>query len=191
MKRCIHLAIMACVCLAGLTAYAQKNEFAADASWQFPQASNLNFSSAVGFQLNYAHRLIGAPGAGLYVEVPFLAGFDGSRSIPSLLAYQNYNSLYFTPGLKLKLLPSFFISPYLAAGVGLAHYKTSDGSASETDFASDYAGGMDVKVFPHLSLRGEVRDFLTTTPGLTFNNLTSLPGHTNNVVASTGVVLRF
>jgi opacity protein-like surface antigen len=194
MTRLSVVAVLSCVCLVALAAQAQKNELAGEISGAFPSANNLNFNAAVGYQVNYAHRLFKVPGAGLYVEVPFLAGFSNQRTLNSLLNGQNYNSLYFTPGLELKLLPEFFISPYLAGGIGVAHFHSSTTSASENDFAGDIGGGLDVKVLPHVSLRGEVRDFITSTPGLNLGLLgqfTSLSGTTNNVVASGGVVIRF
>lgn len=177
--------------LIGVNAFAQKNEFAVEASGLFPSANNLSFEPSLGYQLNYAHRFFGVPGASLYVEVPFLAGFNNNRTLTSLFTGQNYNSLYVTPGVKLKLLPAFPLSPYLAAGIGVAHFSASHSSASESDFAFDIGGGLDLKIFPHVSLRGEVRDFITDTPGLGFNVLQNFVGKSNNVVASGGVVLRF
>jgi hypothetical protein len=194
MRRIALSALLASVCLIGLAAQAQKNEFAAEVAGAFPSANNLSFQPALGYQLNYAHRLIGVPGIGLYVEVPFVAGFSNTRTLASLENGQSYNSLYFTPGIKVKFIPAFFISPYLAAGIGFAHFHSSTTNASENDFAGDIGGGLDVKVFPHVSLRGEVRDFITTTPGLNLGvlgQLTSLSGNTNNIVTSGGIVIRF
>jgi opacity protein-like surface antigen len=174
-----------------VSASAQKNEFAVEASGLFPSADNLSFNPSLGYQLNYAHRFFGVPGASLYVEVPFLAGFTNNRTLTSLFTGQNYNSLYVTPGVKLKFLPAFPLSPYLAAGIGVAHFSASHGGGSENDFAFDIGGGLDLKIFPHVSLRGEVRDFITDTPGLGFNVVQSFFGKSNNVVASGGLVLRF
>jgi opacity protein-like surface antigen len=125
------------------------------------------------------------------VDVPFVAGFNNSRTLASLFNGQDYSSLYVTPGVKLKLVPGFFLSPYVAAGIGVAHFSASNNGGSENDFAVDLGGGLDVKVFPHVSLRGEVRDFITDTPGLGLGVLQNLTGKTNNVVASGGIVLRF
>jgi opacity protein-like surface antigen len=191
MKKLLSTTLLSLICLIGVNASAQKNEFAAEASGQFPSADNLSFDPAVGYQLNYAHRLLGAPGVGIYVEVPFVAGFNNQRTLTSLFTGQDYNSLYFTPGIKVKLLPSFFLSPYFAGGIGLAHFSASNAGGSENDFAIDVGGGLDMKVFPHLSLRGEVRDFITDTPGLNLDLLQNFTGKTNNVVVSGGVVLRF
>ena len=191
MKKLLSATLLGATLLIAASAFAQKNEFAVEASGQFPSANNLSFDPAVGYQLNFAHRLIGVPGAGLYVEVPFLAGFNNLRTINSLFTGQNYNSLYVTPGIKLKLLPAFPLSPFLAAGIGVAHFSASHSGASENDFAFDVGGGLDLKVFPHISLRGEVRDFITDTPGLNLDLVQNFTGKTNNVVASGGVVIRF
>lgn len=174
-----------------VTANAQKNEFAAEASGQFPSANNLSFEPAAGFQLNYAHRLAGASGVGLYLEVPFLAGFNNLRTVTSLFTGQDYSSLYVTPGVKVKFVPEFFLSPYVAGGIGVAHFDASNSGGSETDFAVDIGGGVDMKILPHVSLRGEVRDFITDTPGFNLNLIQNFTGKTNNVVASGGVVIRF
>jgi hypothetical protein len=190
MTKWLCLVVLASVSLTSLAAHAQKNEFAAEASGLFPSASNLSFEPSAGFQLNYAHRLLSVPLVGLYVEVPFLAGFSNQRTIESLFTHQNYSSLYITPGVKLKFAPGFFLSPYIAGGVGAAHYSASNSGGSTTEFAADLGGGLDIKVLPHISLRGEVRDFWTNTPGLG-SLLNTFAGKTNNVIASGGVVLRF
>lgn len=194
MKGFAILVLLAFVTAISISARAQSNEFAGEVSGAFPSANNLSFDTAVGYQINYAHRLVGIPGISLYVEVPFLAGFNNTRTLESLVNGQNYNSLYFTPGIKIKFVPGFFLSPYIAGGIGLAHFHSSSTSASESDFAGDIGGGLDVKVFPHISLRGEIRDFITSTPGLNLGALEALTGITgtmNNVIASGGVVLRF
>lgn len=192
MKKSFWIGLLSLVCMLAVNAYAQKNEFAAEVSGLFPSTNNLSIDPAAGFQLNYAHRLIGVPGVALYVEVPFLAGFNNLRTIATLENGQNYSSIFVTPGVKVKFVPGFFISPYLAGGIGVAHFNASNSGGSETDFAADIGGGLDIKVFPHVSLRGEVRDFITDTPGLgALNLLENFTGKTNNVVASGGIVLRF
>jgi len=188
MRKLLSAALVSVILLFAVTAFAQKNEFAVEASGQFPSAGNLSFDPAVGYQLNFAHRLVGVPGAGIYLEVPFLAGFSDQRNYNLFGGVQNYKSLYVTPGIKVKLLPAFPLSPYLAAGIGVAHFNSAAYSGSENDFAIDVGGGLDMKVFPHVSLRGEVRDFITDTPNLNFY---FAGGKTNNVVVSGGLVLRF
>jgi opacity protein-like surface antigen len=168
-----------------VAAQAQSNEFAAEASGLFA-TSSYNPSAGVGFQLNYAHRFFHVPLVSVYGEIPFVAGFNSSFSVADL-ARENYNSYYVTPGVKVKFAPGFFISPYLAAGAGWTHFSSTQTSASDSKFAADWGGGLDVKVFPFVSLRLEARDFYSGVPQL------SLPttGNQNNIVVSGGVVLRF
>lgn len=176
------------VAMAVPAANAQKNEFAVSASGILTSAS-FNANGSAGFQINYAHRLVPLPLISLYLELPFEAGFNGSRSTSLNLNRENYNTLYFTPGLKLKFAPGFPVSPYLAGGVGWGSFRSTNSSATDNKFAADLGGGVDFKVFPYISLRGEVRDFYTNAPTLDFPAIYS--GSINNIVFSGGAVFRF
>ena len=83
--------------------------------------------------------------------------------------------------------PGFIISPWLAAGIGWSHFSSTQTNASDTNFAADWGGGLDFKVFPFVSLRLEARDFYSGVPQLIY----PLSGNQNNIVVSGGLVLRF
>jgi hypothetical protein len=141
-------------------------------------------------QINYARRLIGVPGVGLYVELPFVAGFNGTEFNVTQLQRVNFNNYFFTPGVKVKFVPGFFLSPYLAAGIGFAHFSnTGTNGASDTTYAADFAGGLDIGLIRFLALRLEARDFYTPSP--TLIPLAGSIGNQNNVAVSAGVVVRF
>ena len=182
-----RLAVVAILCslLSCVAAYAQSNEFAAEASGLLT-ASNYDVGDGVGFQLNYAHRFFHVPLVSVYGEIPFVAGFNSSFSIADL-ARENYNSYYVTPGVRVKFAPGFFISPYLAAGVGWSHFSSTQTSASDTKFAADWGGGLDFKLAPFVGLRLEARDFYSGVPEL----IVPVSGNQNNIVVSGGLVLRF
>jgi hypothetical protein len=128
--------------------------------------------------------------ASLYLELPFAAAWGGNRSIAQEnLLHENYNTMYLTPGLKLKLLPSSFISPYLAGGSGWGGFRSTNTSATANQFAGDIGGGADFTILPILSLRGEVRDYYTSAPTLDIPSV--FHGNVNNVVISGGAVFRF
>src|SRR5579884_3308459 len=104
------------------SAAAQSNEVALTVGGYFPVSLSAGNSFAV--EGNVAHRILHVPLAAVYVEVP-IAGTTGSQS-NELIAItcvisgcppiaNNYTALFVTPGLKLKLAPSFPISPYVAA----------------------------------------------------------------------------
>ncbi len=194
MKRKRALVTWFCFCLLLLTrfttsAVAQKNEFAFLGS-SFQTSASFNVHGGQGLQLNYSHRLVHIPLASLYLELPFAAAWGGSRSVTQgNLLNQNYNTMYLTPGLKLKLLPSSFISPYLAGGLGWGGFRSTNTSATSNQFAGDIGGGADFTILPFLSLRGEVRDYYTSAPTLDVPSV--FHGSVNNVVISGGAVFRF
>jgi len=187
-KSRIALLLLLCVAFAVSASHGQKNEFAIAASGILTAAS-FNASGSAGFQINYARRLIPLPLISLYLELPFEAGFNGSRSTALNLNREDYNTLYFTPGLKVKFAPGFPVSPYLAAGAGWGSFRSTNTSATANKFAADIGGGVDFKAFPYISLRGEVRDYYTSSPTLDFPAI--YQGSVNNVVFSGGAVFRF
>ena len=183
----LHFSLVAIFCLAfSLTAHAQSNEFAAEASGLL-NVSPYHPGAGVGFQLNYAHRLFHVPLVSIYGEVPFVAGFDNTQYVLTQLTRENYNAFYVTPGVKVKFAPGFIVSPYLAAGVGVAHFSSTQNNSSDTQFAADWGGGLDFKVLPFVSLRLEARDFYSGVPTL----ILPTTGNQNNIVVSGGLVLRF
>ncbi len=188
--RCrVVFAIFAMLGLLPAIANAQKNELAAEAAGVV-DASATNPGYGTGLQINYARRLVGVPGVALYVEVPFVAGFNGTEFNVAQLQRVNYNNYFFTPGVKVKFVPGFFLSPYLAAGIGFAHFSnTGLNGTSDTTYAADFGGGLDIKIIRYLALRLEARDFYTPTP--TLIPLAGAAGNQNNVVVSGGIVFRF
>jgi hypothetical protein len=176
-----------CLCLFAVAAQAQTNELVAEGSGLFA-VSQYNADAGVGFQINYAHRLYHIPLLSLYGEVPLVAGFNNQRFYFNNLAREKYNDYYVTPGLRLNFAPGFILSPWLAAGAGWGHFSSNQASVTDDLFAADWGGGLDIKVFPFVSLRFEARDFYSKVPVLV---LPSNRGHQNNVVASGGLVLRF
>lgn len=189
MRFWVALATLVGLAFVPLSAHAQKNELAAEAVGVV-DASATNPGYGTGVQINYAHRLVGVPGVALYVEVPFVAGFNGTEFNVAQLQRVNYNNYFFTPGVKVKFVPGFFLSPYLAAGIGFAHFSnTGLNGANDTTYAADFGGGLDIKVVRFLALRLEARDFYTPTPVLI--PLAGSLGNQNNVAVSGGIVLRF
>ncbi len=189
--------------LAG-SAVAQNNELAVTAGGYIPidPNSGVSLGRALALQGNFAHKLAGVPLVSAYLEIPVIGGFKTSvatqvASSPSFV--KNYTSLFVTPGLKLKIAPSFPISPYLVAGIGWARFKGSSTLAGGTTnpnetankVAFGFGGGLDMKAAPFISFRAEVRDLYTGLPPLTNLSLSSLGSRQHNIVPSLGIVLRF
>jgi len=170
-------------------AAAQKNELAITAGGYFP-AGIEGIGAGGAVEGNFAHRLFDAKLAAIYGEIPLVIGFRVSEV--SALSQGHYSSLFLTPALKLKLVPGFFVSPWFSLGGGWARYKASDANTG-TETVSNHAvlemgGGMDVKVAPYVSLRGELRDFYSGIPALSFFPAAA---RQHNVLAAGGIVFRF
>ena len=159
--------------------------------------TSLDLSSGLALQANYGYRVLESKKASLYTEVHFLA--NAQRQITSLSRSitQDVATLYVTPGIRLKLLSSSRVSPYAVLGGGYALYQQStsllNGAPNPAPRllhrgALAFGGGADVRFWRFVSLRAEIRDFYTGSPDY---NVASIHGGQHNLVASSGIVLRF
>lgn len=195
MKRLIP-ALIAVVLALTLSASAQKNELALTAGGYFPTNTNGDFHAAPVIEGSFAHRVYSVPMAALYVELPvaktFDAGIDTVTVATSPTKGSTYSALFVTPGLKLKLAPSFPVSPWLAVGGGVAHFSRDGQSGGKTGNSGvvDFGAGVDMKVAPFISLRGQVRDYYSGSlnSALGFSSTSS---RQHNILVSGGLVLRF
>lgn len=178
----------------GITAGALKT---GDHDFILPLPGRLRTGTGFTYQLSYSQRFFDARLAALYLEFPFTGTPDTDIDTSNALSPRSYSSFFITPGVKLKLLPGLRYSPFLAAGVGYARFNESDtllnnqpntGDRGTNRAAYTIGGGLDVKVFPYLSLRGEVRDFYSGTPRF---NTDILDDRQHNFMVSTGLVFRF
>lgn len=164
---------------------------------QLPTLSKADPGTGLTYQVNYARRIVDAKVASLHVEVLFAATPLVEVKSTNTLIPRDYASLFLTPGLKVKFVPGWRFSPYVAAGGGYARFRESDfrtnnqpntGKIGTNTGVFNYGGGVDVRVFRYLSLRGEVRDFVTGNPSF---NAPFLTNRQHNVLTSGGIVLHF
>jgi opacity protein-like surface antigen len=197
--------ILIAVLLIGQSVFAQKHEVAftsgglkiGERGFDLPQPGFLRFGTGFTYEISYARRFFDARLAALYFEIP-LAGTPRTKvKTTNALSPNSYSSIFFTPGLKLKLLPGNKYSPFATMGVGLAHFREGDSTVAnqpnldrntETDAVFAFGFGLDVRVVSRLSIRGEVRDFYSELPPL---SVRALSDRQHNALISAGVVLRF
>jgi hypothetical protein len=173
-----------------LPALAQSNDLAVTVGGYFPINSQVGANSAFAIGGNFAHRIASVPLASLYIELPVFGTFNSTTNIiNSTLTRPRYSTLFVSPGLKLKLAPSFPISPYFVAGGGLAHFSKSNVTTSDSTNTGvfDVGGGLDFKIAPYIGVRTEVRDFYSGSPNIT----TNFTDRQHQLIASAGLVLRF
>jgi len=165
-------------------------------SFRSPSAGSVQISPDVSLGANYGHRLLDAEFAAIYGEIQFVALPNRSLTAPTTTVPQNYASLYVTPGLRLNVLPTARLSPWVAVGGGYALYeqsaKLSNGQNTTSKFLNrgvfDFGGGLDYRLFRLFGLRGEVRDFVSGNPNL---NVALSSSTQHNIVASGGISVRF
>lgn len=154
------------------------------------------FDGAVTYQINYGQRMVDGKVASFHWELAITGTPNTNVKSTNLFLPKSYSSLFFTPGVKLKIFPGG-ISPYLVAGGGLARYKESStnisgaantGDRANTTWVFDYGGGVDFSLIKYLALRGEIRDFITGNPQFSTPFLTDKQ---HNVFVAGGVVIRW
>jgi hypothetical protein len=178
------------VCLMTAPVFAQSNDLAVTVGGYFPINSQIGADSAFAIGGNFAHRIASVPLVSLYVELPVFGTFSSTTNIiNSTLTHPKYSALFVSPGLKLKLAPSFPISPYFVAGGGLAHFSKSNVATSDSTNTGvfDVGAGLDFKIAPYIGIRTEVRDFYSGSPNIT----TNFTDRQHQLIASAGLVIRF
>jgi len=155
------------------------------------------FDGAVTYQINYANRMVNGELASLHWELAITGAPRTGVKSSNVLLPRNYSTLIFTPGLKLKIFPGGGFSPYLVGGVGLGRFSQSGtningspntGDRSNTSFVFNYGGGVDLNVLGPISVRGEVRDFMTGTPSF---STPFLNDRQHNLFVGAGIVVRW
>ena len=177
--------------LTAVSANAQSNDVALTAGGYFEVSNPLNLGAAWALEGTVAHRIASVPLFAVSAELPIAGSFTSSiPTVSGLTVARSYTSLFITPGVRLRLAPSFPISPYISAGLGYGRFNRrlyNGATTADSVFALDIGGGLDVKVLPFISLRGELRDF--NSAGLGIESVAF--GRQNNLFATIGLAVRF
>jgi len=141
--------------------------------------------SRISYEGALAVRMVNAHLASLHFELPVVG--TPTRTLEQGGFRQDFSTVFFTPGLRLRASLPFF-SPFVAVGGGFARYSpTSSGTSnpgSSTVGAFQVGGGFDLSShIPLIGFRAEARVFHTGTPDFTVGQ--------NQVFAGAGLVLRF
>jgi opacity protein-like surface antigen len=142
-------------------------------SSQVVTGTQFRVSGSVGAsgQINYAAQLKEGSAGRLYLELPLLIGGRTSGTVSNVVTGSTEAGIYFTPGLRFNVTLHPRISLYVAGGAGLASFDenrsvvgkgvVSATSGWTSSFAVAFGGGLDFRVTRLISLRGEVRDFVS------------------------------
>ncbi|HTS60557.1 MAG TPA: outer membrane beta-barrel protein [Candidatus Acidoferrales bacterium] len=146
-------------------------------SSQTVTGTQVKISGSVGAsgQFNYAMQLKEGTAGRLYLELPLLIGARASGVEVSgagvVVTGSVQTGLYFTPGVRFNFTLHPRVSLYAMGGVGLASFDENQtvinkGSVAvttgwTTSFAGAFGGGLDFRLTRLISLRAELRDFVS------------------------------
>jgi opacity protein-like surface antigen len=163
-----------------------------------PSLGSLRPGNGLTFEITYARRLSDMKLASMHFETVLAVTPNTDIDTSNIVVPRSYSSIFLTPGLKFKLVPGFFLSPYVAGGFGYARFNVDDtttvgGTTTVVSRGSNkavynYGIGAELKFLPGASLRGEIRNFNAGTPnfGPTFVQDTR-----KYVIYGGGLVVRF
>lgn len=197
-KTLLVVSFLTAFCLNG---FAQKNELAVIAGAKITPkvgstTNETTFSTNFAVEANYAAQLAHVPAVSLHLEFPFVAAPSTDLTTSNLTAVKSYSSIFFTPALRLKILPESPFSPWISAGGGLAHFGPSSTTLAGTTVTtastnkSAVEAGVGADFHPPLlpvAFRFEARDFYTGIPNLNTVNIKVR----HNLLVGGGVVFRF
>lgn len=195
------LALFVLIVGISFSAAAQGNDLAVVAGAKFTPGPSSPFGAITvnrspAFEAGFAHQIKGFSLASLQIEFPIMAAPNATIRSSNFFVTKSYNSLYITPGLRLRFASEASVSPWVALGGGLVRFAPSSVSvAGGTSSAAgalkgtgDAGGGLDFKVpVVPLTFRIEAREYFSGSPNL---NIPQLSLH-NTVFAGAGLVLKF
>jgi Outer membrane protein beta-barrel domain len=194
------LLLMIVLC-SGPMAFGQTHEIGLTLGGLFPQDREtipdlVRLGGGTAWQANYGHQLIDGS-VKLYGEVHFLGNPQRRVESTNGASTRDVATIYLTPGIRVKFLPRRSVTPYVAAGAGVAFYQQSllqmDGQPNPAPrdihrAALDFGAGVDTSLWRWVGFRVEIRDFYTGSPAY---NLPGLSDWQHNVVAGGGFVLKW
>lgn len=122
------------------------------------------------FQIDYAHTLHSWSFGDLWFENPVVFGLNGEAKVEGGASAVSNDFSILTPGVRLHVPVGSRVSFYGAAGAGFGSFRIQEvivssgvqiSSRRTSHGVFDFGGGMDFRLTRLLSLRGEVRDYVT------------------------------
>ncbi len=185
MRRSLGLAMLAVLMLVGIAPAVlaqQANELAGTIgrmviTHQVVPGTNfmgnsVAFGDGISFDATFAHYFKRTTYASFALELPFVMDIKEKLNYGKNVVPASYQSYFVTPSARLVLIPNLLLSPWASLGGGFGHFSESSnlefggpnpGSNSTTGILQ-YGGGLDVRVWNSVGLRGEFRDFYSGTP---------------------------
>lgn len=176
--------------------------FISDQGISGPNAPSINpfvrSGEGLTFEVNYSRYFIFTPIFAISGEVPAVFNLDEKLNSGSGVVPISYRQIFVTPAARLNLFPATAVSPWVSLGGGVGHFSENsqllydagpNPGRSTTSGVLEAGLGLDVKLWRHFSIRGQVRDFWSGTPDLPLADTGKSRQH--NYFVGGGVVWHF
>jgi hypothetical protein len=132
--------------------------------------TSVSGSRSTTFEVNYARQFLSTKAGDLYVEFPIFVGANQALDLGNNVSVFGRNIIFFTPGVRYRISLQRRLSLYGALGVGVATFGIATVLATNeaivpsrtTTGAADVGAGLDFRLTRLLSLRTEIRDYVTS-----------------------------
>ncbi len=132
--------------------------------------ATVKISSDWSIQSSFAHTIHSFSFADLWLEFPNTSESRSGSNLGQGVFQISHNALFETPGLRLGFSPARRVTLFLAGGGGFARFDVEEEDVgpvvrsyrnSNYHGAFDFGCGIDFRLTRLLSVRGELRDFVT------------------------------
>ena len=122
-------------------------------------------------QLGYGHQLLATRNGSLDLDVPLTVTVRQGEVVGRAVSVTTRANVLFTPGVRFRVVPQARVSPYVVLGAGAGTFESTEVRVG--GFGAEIIGdrvvspvvgfgcGADLRLSRLLSLRGEVRDFVS------------------------------
>ena len=157
----------------------------------------LHSGKGLTLEADYGRRLINLGIAGLTFEVPLAVNFNEKPHFDVNLVPKDYRSFFVTPSVRANLFPGAGLSPWVSVGGGFGYFMENStlefgganpGKTGTTSGVLQIGGGIDVRVWRSLGVRGQVRDFYSGAPQL---NVDTGQTRQHNLFVGGGIIWHF
>ena len=175
MRKTIAASVLSLVFGAG-AALAQTSDFSILVGAYAPDISvgrrlaPVSVSVGASVQLAYGHQLLRTRNGSLDLDVPLTVTARNGEVVGRAASVSSRVNAFFTPGVRYRVVPQARVSPYVVLGAGAGTFENTElrvglgfGLTTERVVSPvlGFGCGADLRLTRFLSLRGELRDFVS------------------------------